>query len=148
MWLAYEICMVGECQVPLQPLQNHLSGHLGGWAKLWSADETLNGPHQRKTSLSMPVMLLMASRRKDWKRISVKSSLMSTWRLYQSGNWTELDVYESLPSHPSTEEIFLSDTHWHQIIISSACTFIHSFCNNIVQPNVPYHSGRYLLSFI
>ena len=26
---------------PRQPLQNHLSGHLGGWATQWSAEEML-----------------------------------------------------------------------------------------------------------
>ena len=28
-------------------LQNHSSGHLGGWATLWSAEEMVDGQHQR-----------------------------------------------------------------------------------------------------
>ena len=31
---------------PRQPLQNHLSGHLAGWATPWSAQELLDGQHQ------------------------------------------------------------------------------------------------------
>ena len=35
------------CHTPWQPLQNHLSGHLGGWAMPWLAEEMLDGQHQR-----------------------------------------------------------------------------------------------------
>ena len=42
-----ETCMVQACYMPWQPLQNHPSGHLAGCAMLWSADEKLNGQHQR-----------------------------------------------------------------------------------------------------
>ena len=42
-----ETCMVWACHTPQQPLQNHPSGHLGGWATLRSAEEMLNGQHQR-----------------------------------------------------------------------------------------------------
>ena len=40
-------CMVQACHMPLQPLQNHPSGHTGGWATPWSAEEMLDGQHQR-----------------------------------------------------------------------------------------------------
>ena len=40
-------CMVGVCHTPRQPLQNHPSRHLGEWATPWSAEEILNGHHQR-----------------------------------------------------------------------------------------------------
>ena len=40
-------CMVQACLVPWQPLQNHTSGHLGGWAMLWSVEEMLDRQHQR-----------------------------------------------------------------------------------------------------
>ena len=33
--------------VTRQPLQNHPSGHFGGWATPWSAKEMLDGQHQR-----------------------------------------------------------------------------------------------------
>ena len=39
--------MIRACHAPRQPLQKHPSGHLGGWAMLWSAEEMLNGQHQR-----------------------------------------------------------------------------------------------------
>ena len=39
--------MVWACHTPLQPLQAHPSGHLGGWVLLWSAEEMLDGQHQR-----------------------------------------------------------------------------------------------------
>ena len=34
-------------QTPRQPLQNYPSGHLGGWATPWSAEEMLDGQRQR-----------------------------------------------------------------------------------------------------
>ena len=39
--------MVRACYTPQQPLQNHPSGHVGGWATPWSAEEMLDGQHQR-----------------------------------------------------------------------------------------------------
>ena len=33
--------------VPRQPLQNRPSWHLGGWETPWSAEEMLDGQHQR-----------------------------------------------------------------------------------------------------
>ena len=42
-----ETRMVRACHTPRQPLQNHPSGHFGGWATPWSAEEMLDGQHQR-----------------------------------------------------------------------------------------------------
>ena len=42
-----ETCTVWACYTPWQPLQNHPSGHLGGRATPWSAEEMLGGQHQR-----------------------------------------------------------------------------------------------------
>ena len=39
--------MVRACHTPRQPLQNHPSGHLEGWATPWSAEEMLDGQHQK-----------------------------------------------------------------------------------------------------
>ena len=39
--------MVRACHTPRQPLQNHPSGHLGGWATPWSAEGMLDGQQQR-----------------------------------------------------------------------------------------------------
>ena len=40
-------CMVWACHTPRQPLQIHPSGHLGGWATPWSAEEMLDRQHYR-----------------------------------------------------------------------------------------------------
>ena len=40
-------CMVRTCHTPRQPLQNHPSEHLGGWATPSSAEKMLDGQHQR-----------------------------------------------------------------------------------------------------
>ena len=42
-----ETCMVRAYHTPRQPLQNHPSGHLGGWATPCLAEEMLDGRHQR-----------------------------------------------------------------------------------------------------
>ena len=42
-----ETHMVQACYVPQQRLQNHPSGHLGGWATPWSVEETLDGQRIR-----------------------------------------------------------------------------------------------------
>ena len=42
-----EICMIWACHTPRQPRQNHPSGYLGGWATPCSAEEMLDGQHQR-----------------------------------------------------------------------------------------------------
>ena len=42
-----ESSMVRACHTPQQLLQNHPSGHLGGWATPWSAEEMLDGQHER-----------------------------------------------------------------------------------------------------
>ena len=45
--LETETCMVLVYHTPRQLLQNDPSGHLGGWAMPWSAEEMLNRQHQR-----------------------------------------------------------------------------------------------------
>ena len=42
-----ETCMVRACNTPRQPLQNHPSGHHCGWVTPWSAEEMLDGQHQK-----------------------------------------------------------------------------------------------------
>ena len=42
-----ETCMVQACHLPRQPPRNHPLGHLGVWAAPWSAEEMLDGQHQR-----------------------------------------------------------------------------------------------------
>ena len=42
-----ETCMVQACHTPQQPLQNHPSGHLGEWVTPLSAEEMVDGQHQR-----------------------------------------------------------------------------------------------------
>ena len=42
-----ETCMVRARHTPLQPLQNHPSGYLKGWATPWSAEDIEDSQHQR-----------------------------------------------------------------------------------------------------
>ena len=42
-----ETPMAQACHTPGQPLQNHLSWHLGGCVTAWSAEEILDGKHQK-----------------------------------------------------------------------------------------------------
>ena len=56
-----------------------LQGTLEGRAMPWLTEEMLDGQHQRvDIYLPMPELLTRASCRKDWKKISAKSSLMSS----------------------------------------------------------------------
>ena len=61
-----EICMVPACQTPRQSLQNHPSGHLGGWATPWSAIDNT----KEWISLPLTELLTRASCRKALKTIS------------------------------------------------------------------------------
>ena len=80
-----ETCMVRACHTPRQPLQNHHSGHLGGWATPWSAEEMLDGQHPR---CGHPCPCQNCSQgplsEKDWKRISTESPLVSPRRPIRS----------------------------------------------------------------
>ena len=71
-------------QTPRPPVRNHRSVHLRGWATPCSAEEKLDGQHQRVGFLPKSELLARAFCRKDWKRISAESSVKS--------------------SHPSSEE--------------------------------------------
>ena len=42
-----EIHLVWACHMEQQPLQSLSSGHLGGWARPWLAEEMLDGQNQR-----------------------------------------------------------------------------------------------------
>ena len=83
--------MVRACHTPWQLLQNHPSGHLGGWVMLWSAEEIGMNIIKEWTSLPMPELLTRACCRKDWNRISADSSPMFSDNLIGQGNglnWT------------------------------------------------------------
>ena len=47
-----ETCMVQACHIPQQRHQNQPSGQLGGWVTLGSAEEMLDGQHQRVDNLA------------------------------------------------------------------------------------------------
>ena len=64
--------MVRACHTPRQPLQNHPSGHLGGWATPWSAEEMLDGQHQR---VDIPAHAGTAHKGLLQKRLEEKSLL-------------------------------------------------------------------------
>ena len=42
-----ETRLVRACHAPRQLIQNHPSGHIGGWATPWSAEEMLDGQRRR-----------------------------------------------------------------------------------------------------
>ena len=79
--------MVRACHTPRQPFQNHTSGHLGGLAMPWSADEMLNGQHQR---VGISAHSRTAHNGLLQKRLA-ESFLMSLRRPNRSRGWTEVD---------------------------------------------------------
>ena len=86
-----EACMVRACHTPQRPLQNHPSGHLGGWAMaVVGRGNTEWTSKSGQNYLPIPEPLTRASCRKDWKVISAESSLMSLQLPNRSRNWTEL----------------------------------------------------------
>ena len=56
-----------------QPLQNHPSGYLGGWGTPWSAEDMLDGQHQRVDIAAHAT----TAHTGGLQRISAESSLMS-----------------------------------------------------------------------
>ena len=85
--------MVLACQVSQQS-PKHSSGHCGGWVgnvvvSRGSARLTVS---TNAHPLPVPELLMMVFCRKDWKRISVESSLMPLWQFIWSRNWTETNV--------------------------------------------------------
>ena len=115
-------CMIRACHTSRQPLQNHFSGHLGGWATPRSAKKCWMDNTREWTSLPMQVLLTLAYCRKHWKRISADWSVMSPRRPNRSRDWIELNwtdllrltwlslsIYESVWTvrrHPR------ADRHW------------------------------------
>ena len=83
--------MVQACHRPQQPLQNHPSRHLGGWATPWSAEEMLDGHHQRVDTPALSRTahngLLQKSLEEDlcWIVPHVPATTQSVKRL----NWTQ-----------------------------------------------------------
>ena len=72
-----DICLVWACHTPRLHLQNYSSGHLGGLESRSLQKKCWMDNLKEWTSLPMPELLTRASCRKDWKRISAESSLMS-----------------------------------------------------------------------
>ena len=86
-----ETCMIQACYMPQQPLQNHPSGHLGGWAMPWLAEEMLHGQHQK---VDIPAQartahkgLLQKRLGEDLCRIVLHVPPMT--QLVKELNWTE-----------------------------------------------------------
>ena len=75
---------------PRQPLQNHPSGHVGGWATPWSAEEIVDGQHQR---VDIPVHARTAHKGLLHKRLEEDLCWIVPHvprRPDRSGDWTEL----------------------------------------------------------
>ena len=76
--LIVAVCLTMSVPGTVYDKSSNADSLLGGTQTLpWSAEEMLDGQHQRVTSLAMPELLTKASFRKDCKRISAESSLMS-----------------------------------------------------------------------
>ena len=84
-----DIFMVQACHAPQQPLQNHCSGQVRGWAMQWMAEEMLNGPHQTVDILAHARTanddLLQKRVKKDICRI-IHHAPSSTW-VVKGLNW-------------------------------------------------------------
>ena len=103
-----ETCVVWASHMPRQPLQNHSSGHHGGWTALWSAEEMLDGQHSR---VNVPAHTktvhngLLQKRLEEnicWFVCHVPPTTQSTKGL----DWTEL---------PHTPALFITQTARHKI---------------------------------
>ena len=96
-----ETCMVRAYHTPRQPLQNHPSGQIGGWAMPWSAQEMLDGQYQ-----TADILALTGQKCSQWPAAEKQTgtgSLLNRPRVAPplprrpnwSRDWTEpiLDVY-------------------------------------------------------
>ena len=71
-----ETCMVWACHMPRKPLQNHPSGHFGGWVMPWSTEEMLDEQHERM-DIAAHARTAHKNCKKDQKRIYAELFLMS-----------------------------------------------------------------------
>ena len=86
--------------------KKHPSGHLGVWRTPWSERKCWTDNVKEWTSLSMPELLTMASRRKDRKKISDESSLLS------------------LPPHPPPPNLTTQSViGLHRAVYKQACLY-------------------------
>ena len=87
--------MVWACHTPRQPLQNHPSGHLGGWAASWSAEEMLDGQHQK---VDIPAHAKTAYKGLLQKRLEedlcwIVPHVPPATQSVKGLNWTELNCH-------------------------------------------------------
>ena len=81
-----ETCMVRVCRMPRQRLQNHPSGHLGGWMMPWSTEEMLDEQRQR---VNIPAYARTAHKGLLQKRLEEDQSVKGLNRTEQTySNWT------------------------------------------------------------
>ena len=97
-----EACMVRECHMPWQPPRNHPSGDFWGWATPWSAEEMLDGLHQRVDIQAHARIahkgLLQKRPKKDlcWIVLHVPDNPIDQGTEL---NWTELTVQNAIQPH-------------------------------------------------
>ena len=84
-----ETCRFRACHRPQQPLRNYPSGSLEGWATPLSAQQMLDGQHQR---MDIPTNARTAYtgllQKTNWKRTSAESPLMFLPPTPQQPNWS------------------------------------------------------------
>ena len=114
-----ETCMVWAGHTPQEPLKNHSSGHLGGWATPWSAEEMLDGQHQRvdiPASARTPPPHPQSVKRLNWTdqdrvRDLFRSSDSAYWQTGQS-LWVSCHTQHALRwSQVNTHSLTLESTH-------------------------------------
>ena len=104
--------VVQACHTPRQPPQNHPSGHHGGWATLWSAEEMLDRHHQRMDLLAHALLQKRLEEDLCWIVCHVHVTTSSAEGL----NWTQLNL---IFYAQSTVKVTLEWNVGHQITSES-----------------------------
>ena len=95
--------MVPAGHTPRQPLQNPPSGHPGGWATPWSAEEMLDGRHQR---VNIPAYARAAHKGLLHERLEEGLCWIVPHDPLTSRDWTQL----TWPQTPGVESATLRKT--------------------------------------
>ena len=98
-----ETCMARACHTPWKPLQNYPSGHLGGLATPWSAEERLNGQYPLFCT-SQNCSQQPPAQKTGKASLDAESSFMSPRRPYHKElNWTDALCSEGSSCTPNQE---------------------------------------------
>ena len=122
-----ETCTVQAYRMPGQSLQNHLSRHLGGWVTLCSAEEMLEGQHQRVDISAHARTAHKGLLRKRLKEDLCWIVLHVPWQPNWWRDWTELNWTPSPKTSPVLgllfHTLFSSFCHVYELFASLQTTF-------------------------